>query len=398
MLGVAAGIAAEAGKHMARGYVNKRAYQYGESLASKRRRISSSSGGVRFSSENHRVGRKKRKNRTNLSDLLRNMERYRLRWQAISPSLVGPGKIPIGYGKNGAANEEVLPIHFISLTGHSNGIVNQYKGSQDKGLCRVIRNTTNGFCAWQPFKSQLPGGVTSWDDGSWEPEDANGQLTQGSNAYHKWTEVRANLYGSKYMPLTYTITILQCPQSYDPFTALEYPAYHGEFAQFSRWMEDVSRGLIANPINITGTKPEYKQNIKIIKQYKINIGPLSYSDAADEGAAPVHVGNVRQFKCFLRHDRWRDYNWTEETHNVVVDRTLQDLGWDQVNQTDRNYCDVKWGSRLFMFITCTSGPRVDSVAYNVAEREPYGYVNMPSYEGTYDLLVRNEFMTKGSYF
>jgi len=397
MLGAAASIAAEAGVHMARGYVNKRAYDYGSSRASKRRRVTSSSGGVRFSKEVHRVGRNKRKTRTNLSDLMRQLERYRLRWQSISPSLIGPGKIPIGYGKNGATALEVLPIHFISLTGHSNGLVNSFKGSQDKGLCRVIRDTSNGFCTWQPFKSQLPAGVTSWSDGYWEPEEANGQMNWGSNAYHKWTEVRANFYGSKYMPLTYTITILQCDKSFDPFQADMYPQFQGEFSEFSRWMEDVSRGLIANPINVPGTKPEYKGHIKVIKQYKVNIGPLSYSDAADEGTAPVHVGNVRQFKCFLRHDRWRDYNWAESTENVSVDRGLDNLGWDQINQNDANYCDVKWGSRLFMFITCTSGPRVDSVAYNVAEREPYGYVNMPAYEGTYDLLVRNEFMTKGSY-
>jgi len=392
-------IASELVGQAARGYMGKRAYDYGASFASKRRRLGGSSGGdgVRFSRERHLIGRKKRKNYVKMADLLTGKGTLRTRWSATSNSLVGPGKVPIGFGSaTGAANFQVLPIHFISLTCNPMGIANSFKGAHRRGLFRIVRDQNTGETGWNYFESQGAQGVNQWlADGRWTNEvDTTDTINQNS-LYHKWTEIRLNLYGAKYIPLVYTISLVQMPQNFDPQKTDSWaPGVglpNGEFDEFSRWMEDASRPLIANPINVSGSEKEYKKHVKVIKKYTVRMNPLSYSNAADESTAPVHVGNVRQFKAFIRHDRFRMYNWAEHTSNFATDKNFDDLGFDTTSG-DQNLSDVQWGKRLYLMITCTTGPAVTSDAYSIYERRPYEYTAMPSYEGTYDIVVRNEYL------
>lgn len=359
----------------------------------------SSSGGVKFSRERHRVGRRKRRQRARLSDVLNGKAVFRQRWQATSNTLIGPGKIPISYGfDSGSSGDiETLPIHMMSITNCGIGLASAEKGCHLPGMFRVCRDKNTGAIGMRKFDSQTYVGVNDWDStGSWQGEsNVTAIPANGDSLFHKWTEIRFNLYGAKYIPLTYTIKLVQVPQEYDigkaevwaPGAALPL----GEFDQVTRWFEDVSRSLIANPINVTGTEKEYKSKVKVLKSYSVTIAPLSYTNAASEGTAPVHVGNVRQFKAFIRHDRFRKYDWAENAVNILPDRNLADLGFD-VKTLDRMYCDVKWGQKVYLMLTCTTGPKVDSDAYDVYATRPYEYASIPNYEGTYDVLVRNEFL------
>lgn len=357
-------------------------------------------GGVRFSKEKHRFGRRRRRNNVRLDDLFRTMQEYRNRWQLISPSLVGPGRIPLSYGidTTTSAGFETLPIHMMSITNNFYGEPSTAKGCHKKGLFRFVRDSATGNVGWNFFESQRETGVNDYNSlGYWEDEENVNVPSSVQGLYHKWTEVRLNLYGAKYIPLTYTITFLQMPKSYDPLQIDSWVPLStnllDEFNECTRMLEDMCRPLISNPINIAGTKPEWRNNVRILKQYKVNMAPLSYSNAADETTAPVHVGNVKQFKTFIRHDRWRNYNWADRAINVSTDKTLNDLGWD-TEEADVHSCDAQWGKRVYMMISCTTGPRVDKTAYSVYEHLPAQYTTMPDYEGTYDIMVRNCFMTE----
>lgn len=356
-------------------------------------------GGVRFSREQHRFGRRRRRNRIRLDDLFRGYAQLRTRWQLTSPTLIGPGRIPLSYGLDTttSATFETLPIHMISLSNNVQGLPSTAKGAHQRGLFRFVRDTATGQCGWNWFDSQNEVGVNSYTgDGKWAFEEGQTAfLPSVSKLFHKWTEVRLNLYGAKYLPLTYTISFVTMPKAYDPqqidsWVPLSTNLYN-EYNEFNRWLTDLSRGLISNPINVIGTKPHWKDNVRIIKQYKVNMAPLSYSNAADETTAPVHVGNVKQFKTFIRHDRWRDYNWADTDTNVDAELDLSDLGWDKVDQ-EVQLCDCEWGKRVYMIVSCTTGPRVDKTSYSVYSHLPDQYTTMPEYEGTYDCLIRNEFM------
>lgn len=367
-------------------------------------------GGVRFSKERHRVGKRTRRNRTKLSDLFSVMQRQRWRWQLCSNTLTGPGRIPIGFGGDTTTDGiwHSMPIHFMSLSQNGYnvnsgvaGIVNAAKGAFGHGLYRVCRNTTDGTLGIVHFESNTDQGINNYNIlGHWqsEREGNNSGLYHGVQ-FHKWSEVRMNLYGAKYIPLVYTISVVQVPKSYDPFQytpsivdAVTPPVGNQpEFGEFTRWMEDISRSICCNPLNTAGTKKEYKNNVRILRQYKVNVQPLSYSNASAEGTASVKVGNVREFKMFMRHDRWRQYCWAETDNNIDVDRNYSDLGWD-VKTIDTPVTDVKWGSRLFMFITCTTGPIRDGPQNNVRTYNPIQLSDIPEDYGSYDIIVRNEFM------
>lgn len=365
-------------------------------------------GGVKFSRERHLVGKRRRTNRIKKSDLFRGMTPIRGRWQLSSKTLTGPGRVPIGFGGyvTTDANHHVMPVHFMSLTQlpyNNSVLVDSAKGAHYYGLYRVIRNFNNGQFGYQPFQSNTSAGVNNYDAfGRWQAETLNngrgfGDPDQFSSLYHKWTEVRLNLYGAKHIPLVYTINIVKMPKEFSPFqhdpdgSVSGVTTGQGEFNQFSRWMEDINRSLLCNPINVTGTDREYKKHVKIVKQYKINMQPLSYTNAAAEGSAPVKVGNVRQFKIFLRHDRWRNYAWAETQLNVSQDRDFSDLGWD-VKDDENPVTDVSWGQRLYMFISCTTGEISDGPQNNVRTGYPYQMEDIPSDFGTYDIIVRNEFL------
>jgi len=365
-------------------------------------------GGVKFSREKHLVGKRKRRNRAKLADVFSGYAPLRYRWQLVSNTLTGPGRVPISFGGNLATDGEhhSMPVHFMSLTQNpfiSDAALLQGKGCYKHGLYKVIRNPGTGAFGYQYYDSNTSVGMNSYSgDGSWQAEALDNGVPntysfQPDRLFHKWTEIKFNLYGAKHIPLVYTINVVQMPKEFNPH---QYPpdgvvapitTGQPEFCEFSRWMEDINRALLCNPINTTGTKKEYKTNVRLIKSYKINMQPLSYTNAAAEGEAPVKVGNVRQFKIFMRHDRWRNYCWAEDDVNIVQDRNFADLGWD-VYSTQKPVTDVAWGKRLYMFITCTTGAISDGPQNNIRTNNPVQLTDIPSDYGTYDIIVRNEFL------
>lgn len=361
-------------------------------------------GGVKFSKEGHIVGKKRRRNHAKLADVLATMHRCRYRWQLCSNTLTGPGRIPLSYGGWNTDNEHhTLPIHFISLSQNPLGAatnVNSNKGSHKHGLYRVIRNLFTGDLGCLYYQSNNNDGVNSYQpDGLWRAEIPY-LPNQPDNFYHKWSEVRMNLYGAKHIPITYTVSLVRCPKAFDPLSfppsvtpdAVTPPTTpHNQFTEFSRWIEDVSRTLLCNPLNVPGTKKEYKENVKVVKQFSTTIQPMSYTNAAAEGQAAVKVGNVREFKMFVRHDRWREYEWAENESNVIEDLNWQDLGWDVYIPPNSMYTDEKWGQRLYMFITCTTGAITNGDFNDVRTTVPVQLADIPNDFGSYDLIVRNEF-------
>lgn len=379
-------------------YAMGRMFPYGAAVAT-----GGPAGAVQFSRERHRVGRRRWKKSVKMADIQRMMVKYMARWQLTSGNLIGPGRIPIGYGTNTPTDpdRQRLPIHFISLTQNpldSMNAISSAKGCFQHGLYGLIRNPVDGTLSYRPFQCNTSQGISNYDvDGRWQTERVDSGFTASLNAhmYHQWTSVRMNLYGAKNMPLTYTIYVLQMPKQYSPFQHIPSSAAvpsdnFTEFNEFSRFIHDISRGLICNPLNVSATPQDWKKHIRIVKQRSITINPLSYTNAAAEGTAITKVGNVRQFNLFLRHDRWRQYAWADRTVDTVPDRDWSDLGWD-VQYGEYATTDVDWDKRLVMMITCTVGRQTNGPHNDVTTGLPPQSTDIPVDFGTYDIIVRNSF-------
>lgn len=360
-------------------------------------------GAITYTKERHRVGRRRWKKSVKMADIQRMMNKYQARWQLCSPNLRGPGRISIGFGGYTATDgaRHSMPIHFMSLTQNPmDSAVNESvpKGCYNHGLYRVIRNAGNGTLSTRPFQCNTYQGVTTYDTfGRWQTEKLDTALHSALNGhlYHQWTSVRMNLYGAKNIPLTYTISVLQMPKNYSPYqhppTDASVPLDNfSEFNEFTRMIQDISRGLIANPLNVSASSNDWKKNVRIVKQKRITIQPLSYTNAAAETSSEVKCGNVRQFNMFLRHDRWRNYSWADRTSDTTVDRDFADLGWD-VTTGETVTTDVSWEKRLVMMITCTVGQIRDGPQNDVTTSLPPSLDDIPSDFGTYDIIVRNSF-------
>lgn len=263
-------------------------------------------------------------------------------------------------------------------------------------MYKVIRDSSNGKLGMVNFASNLQAGYNTFDaDGHWQAEKEFiefNQLQIHSKLFHKWTKVSMNLYGAKYIPLTYNIRFYQFPKEFDP---LQEPPNSGhnipEFSEFARFVEDVSRPLLLNPINDPATKNESRGKCRLLRSFKIDIAPLSYTNAASETTAAVHVGNVRQFSTFFRHDRWRNYSWSEKEYSTVVDNNWSDLGWDKITN-DVPVTEVSWGSRIFMVVTCTTGPVKNLAQLGTYTKNPDQLAEIPDDFGTYDIVVRQEYV------
>lgn len=362
-------------------------------------------GGVKFSRERHRVGRRGRRNRAKLGDVFRQMESVKARWQLTSPTLTGPGKVPIGYGYDSITlpdNYKVLPIHLMSITQNPYNFIGNTlanKGSFAHGMYKVVRDSSNGKLGLQSFVSNTQVGYNNFDaNGHWQREKGIFKFDEfciRPKMFHKWTKVSMNLYGAKYIPLTYNIRFYQFPKEFDPFQEAPNSGHNiPEFSEFARFVEDISRPLLLNPINDPATKNESRGKCRLLRSFKIDIAPLSYTNAASETTAAVHVGNVRQFTTFFRHDRWRNYDWSEKDSSTTVDNNWSDLGWDVVTN-EVPVTEVSWGSRIFMVVTCTTGSAKDLPQLGTYIGNPVQLSEIPDDFGTYDVVVRQEFMVPG---
>lgn len=360
-------------------------------------------GAISYTRERHRVGRRKNRVRAKMRDILALADNHRSRWQLCSGNLNGPGRIPLSFGGYGATSghHDVLPIHFMSLSQNyftSPNSVSENKGTYPYGMFRVIRNWTNGKLSYRPMQPNTKDGVNQYDANChWQTEcGSSASFLDHSRKFHKWTSVKMNLYGAKAVPITYTISVVQCKKNYSPFQhtptfAAGLPGDNiPEFSDFTRWIQDVSRTLIGNPINTSGTNKHYLNNVRVIKQKRITINPLSYTNAAAEASAPVKAGNVRQFSLFLNHNRWRNYSWTDTDATVDQDRNWADLGWD-VKISDYPVTDVTWNQRVYLFVTCTVGGTADLVQNDTTNNYIEPLTDMPVDFGSYDIIVRSSF-------
>lgn len=343
-------------------------------------------GGTTYTRRRHRVGRRKRRSsRAVFNSFIGSGQHIVLRWQQLSDSILGPGRIPLGWCVGGGANTEWLPIHFMSLT-QGQGIKHEAKGCRDDGMKKIWfdSSATNSF-----FYNNYPSQESSGNTGAgtaWRIENIIGSFEAGKSIYHAWTDIRLNLYGTRCVPITYTVYVMQVPESLDPQMVSQYSAG----TEIYNMIKDMTRPLVGNPLNMNG-RVDWPKDVRIMRKYNYTIQPLGYSDQASIAASGSGAsnGHVRQVKLFLRHDRMRDYNWSENKTETVYDNGLSTLGWDE-NQVPASSAmsDVETGKRLYLFITATS-PMKESTERN-------GFVdtdlNWAVRQGSYDILVRNKFV------
>lgn len=343
-------------------------------------------GATTLSRRRYRIGRRQRRTaRKVFNTLVGGGQQVVWRWQQISDSILGPGRLPMGWSQGGSAVTEWIPFHFMSLTQCGDGVSNSLKGCYTDGIKRVYfdSSASNSNFTWVNTPAQIYTGATGAGVG-WQNESTVGNYEGGRSRYHSWTDIRLNLYGTRAVPVTYSIYIIQCPKNYD----LQEAGIHFEGSDQYNMLKAITRASLGNSLNMNG-RVDWPKDVRIVRKYVHTIQPLSYSDQAANPATGNVTGHIKECKIFMRHDRQRNYNWSEFRADTAYDNGLTTLGWDYNIATDGSaVSDVEWGKRLYLFITATS-PKKDPVEHN-------GYTDQDSawniFQGSYDIIVRNKFV------
>lgn len=354
----------------------------------KRRRAESKS--VTYQSRSGTVSRRRRRLgrlRRGLSNP--NFRDVVLRWQSTSDSYLGPGLNRIGTWFNAGGSAMYMPLHFMSLT--NNAIIGEANGAKgcfkDQGMCQLFKSQTNNSFSWLKRVCQIPTGAGL--SNSWQLEQ--GDLDPLSNVpdtskylYHDWTDIRMNLYGSFSVPLTYNIYVMTMKEQLDPFQ-FGLGADIAQGTECWNMFKDITRGCQGNSVSMNG-RIDWPKDVRILKHDRIVMQPLGYSDqvAVSEPGPASHTPNIHEYRLFLNHRRYRNYKWSENADETSYGNNYAVNQWD-VNVSGETMCDVEWGKRLFLIITCTCadvGEGTDDYTANAVTARV---------QGSYDICVRNKF-------
>jgi len=338
------------------------------------------------------------------------MDEIIYRWQSVSASLLGPGRVPIGFGYDSGAFPTVncLPFHCMSLTNNPGLPFNLSLGCNDQGMFRYFYDKSSGNMGYSYLHSQDATGAVKVDS-LWSTEKGLAQLNTGQ-IFHKFTEIRLNLYGSTLYPLKYKVMLVtDMPVEMQPtqrgFMSSPITVPGDDFTllnntPWNQFILDQCRPLVTNPIVGGNSDEDYKGKYKIVSQKTYNIPCMTYGDALAQvtDASVVNSVNVHNVNMFIRHDRFRDYKWHQLSTDIVRTNNPGGVGFDRTDVAENNagdtVCDVDHTQRLFLIITCNAGRLENGVAYTPTG--PFGgpiadTANPSATSGSYDIVVRNCF-------
>jgi len=373
-------------------------------------KVSNMGGSTYVSRRNRRTGKVRRRGANEVfKHILGRGSPAVTRWQQTSLNYSGPGRIPIGFISTTTANLSYLPIHFMSLTSLQGVYVDETypiadvaNGFHKDGLCRLLYNDANGSPGVQAMPSQTRVGLQNQDPaGKAQAEQHTSYAGLASDhctrQFHKYTDIKMNLYGTASTHITYTVQLLQfddpeyCPDYYPRGSSIA-----GVDTPFAMMIKDMSRPLIGQNINGNG-RQEWSKHVRVVKKEVIKIEPLSYTEAAAELTNSVNTPNIRELRWFIRHDRYRDYDWVETAAETTNDLYMGDLGWDVTKRTLPTG-DIDMTKRLYLWITATAPLQnnANSLIYASNTINSFDGGVLSTYDGSYDISVRNAFIISQS--
>jgi len=368
------------------------------------------SNSVQFTRYSDRIGRKKRRTAAELFNAeIGRMTEVVYRWQQVSESLLGPGENILAYGLDGTVPGQtgyVVPIMVASLTNNILFPDSQSFGCQRRGLHRLTYNSSTKNFGYQYMRSQDDNGAFTTSE--WLPETGAGRALTApisSRVFHKWTEIRLNLYGSAYYPLTYEVMVvtgMETDMSVFDFAAGGQPIF--QTTNLNAFLRDQTKDYIGNPIvGSVLDRQDFKDKFKVIRRQIVKVDPLSYSDGAAQpdiaAGQGVDASNVKNINMFIRHDRFREYGWTPISNDQDLQNTLDGTGYDKQDTSTSaltsGYADVDRSERVYLFIKCTAPRILTSEQFETEPAEaPVAQLSssaIPAFSGSYDIVMRNCF-------
>lgn len=318
-------------------------------------------------------GRYGRNRRRTLGSRVSNLEEKIIdRWQGVSRFGKGGGfyRIYKGLAANSSPNV-VFPFHCMDL---SYMPYNTIGGATFNGLRVFFQDPTTTPLQDTLLQSQISDGTTT-TAGQWVPERGEVQ-TDVPSIFHKWTQIKLNLYGTLFRPIKYKVFLFKM----NPDATFGYTTNSDDEMRLA--FESVMKPYLYS--NLIGNCGEQKKYLRILKQWNFNFDPVSKSDAVD-AANTNYNPHFKEVKLFIRHGMKYNYEWYDvpTKEQVVTDLPNVDTFHTSPSQVNAH---APPGSRLFLGIIATCSDSMTPLA-----DEPYNSEASDTYVkkyGSYDMVVR----------
>jgi len=346
------------------------------------------------SREYKRTGRRRSlSNRALNNRIIKTGTEFVYRWQNTSATYLGPGRLKIGWTVDGP--NQFMPIHFMSLSQLPSTLAQNFwaKGCFHHGMAALYYDVVNGECRWTHIPSETSVGNTSLDlAGNWQLEKSGGPASiYMDRFYHKWTDIKLNLYGTYSVPITYNVWLCTMPEQIDPYSVVQ-----GQVMSSGSELNSMFRDMLRTRVHSSvgqNAAAKWPKDMRVIKKMSVTINPLSYSDqqAEAESSFSSNAPHIHELRWFVRHERFRDYKWSKDLI-TPADKDLTNGGWD-VDEAIAPMSDCEWGKKLYLFVTATS-PQMNPKDAGVNWYNPGP--NDPKTQGSYDVSIRNCFVAYGN--
>lgn len=337
----------------------------------KRRRITMSGASDMTVSRNKWRYRHKRMSRAaKLRNKLRHqMEPNFLRFQGLTQYDTNTGYYPLVYHYNSVTARAALPIHIYNLSALNNtsASVNSPNGGYELGWAGL--NTTSALSR-RALVSQNPNGSAT--SALFYSEHTISGTSNVSSCWHDWCSVKFNFYGPRKRTTKFTVMFVQFKNELaDPYENADSP----EAQQFIQCLE---RPLIYSNLQVDAQN-RLRKYCKVLKRYTYTVSCGQTTDI------DTTVGKVHEANIFFRANRHYDLRYKADTTSHLA-HSLND-GIDYENE-DPVYNMPKPSKRIYMIVMAFQPERSSGTA-DISD----GTTVDPSFQASYDMLIRNKFTT-----
>lgn len=296
------------------------------------------------------------------------MEPQWYRVSGLSQFDTSSGFIPISFRQNAAGNI-MLPVHVWDITSLPN-VADGILTYPDAGFgLSVSNNTSTADATTYYLNSQDQTGTLRSGSTQWVPESVSDVSRSGyasRKAYHHWTHVKLNLYGTRARASKYKVDLMMLKEEFADFVQGGTTNYDKR-----KLFDYLARPYIYN--NLNAGDPQVRDDIKILKTYETTIAPIT----TDEYNGTSSVPHMQTLNWFINHNRLRRYDWRRDLgpgldQNAAFD---QEIGAGMDTRVEPR-------KRLWLVIRALQ-PQKRISEFNVNTDAVY--------EPSYDYMIRNKF-------
>lgn len=327
---------------------------------------------MHFSRMRGRYGRYRKRT---LGARVKNLEEKVIdRWSGVSRFGVGGGFYRICKMTDGGTNT-MLPFHIMDLSYMKNNTVGapNFTGHRQWYVNAAGELESATFNSYDESGNlQIPG---VWID---ERGEAAANVP---SVFHRWTQIKLNLYGSLNRPMKYKVFLFKCD-------ADACPGYSAATdAELKLNVESIIRPYVYS--NLLGNCGEQRKAWRVLKEWNFNIDPQAKSDATDANQTNFNP-NFKEVKLFVRHNMNINYEWYDNPTNAELVDDKPKTDYFQRTKAEKN-AHAFPNARLFLGIVASSGTvYAGTTGHNWSDSPAEDTEYLKNY-GSYDLVVRRCF-------